>query len=179
MTFYIDDENANQNYSYATFEESIGGRPIFIFKQEVSLLIPVINQGIYDLATFNGHSQIPIYCDKSYYLFKGVSECAEAISIRGRGTINGEFENKFRSTSHSANARSFYVELELGFNGEFTYAGGWRVKATEFGVLIPENSNQSEDEKTFFKEVEGLTKDDLDFLLNKRQPELEDFVATL
>jgi hypothetical protein len=179
MKFYIDEENANQNYSYATFEESIGGRPLFIFKKEVSLIIPVINQGIYDLASFNDRSQIPIYCDKSYYLFKGVSECVEDISIRARGTINGEFEKKFHSNAHSGNARSYYIELEMGFNGQFTYGGVWRVKATEFGVLIPENANQSKDEKAFSKEVEELSKDDLDFLLNERQPELEDFVETL
>ena len=49
----------------------------------------------------------------------------------------------------------------MGFNGDFVYADGWRVKAGEFGVLIPSNSNPTEDEKTFFKDVERLTNDDI------------------
>ena len=179
MKFYIDDENVNKNYSYATFEESVGGRPIFIFKQETSLIIPVINQGIYDLKSFNGCSQTPVYFDKSYYFFRGVTECTESISIREGSTFRGEFENKYLNVVKVKNPKSFFVELEMGFNGEFVYAGAWKVIASEFGVLIPEGANQTEDEKIFFKKVEGLTKDDKDFLLNNGQAEFDDFIATL
>lgn len=179
MKFYIDDENASQNYSYATFEESIGGRPILIFKRESSLIIPVINQGIYDLESFNGRSQTPVYFNKSYYFFRGISEYTESISVREDGSFRGEFENKFRDKFQSMDPKCYYIELEIGFNGEFVYAGGWRVKANEFGVLIPEGSRQTEDEKIFFKDVEGLTDEDMDFLLSKGQAELEDFIKTL
>lgn len=179
MTFYLDEENANDNYSYATFEESIGGCPTFIYRQEISLIIPVINQGIYDLKSFNNGGQTPIYFDRSYYIFRGVSELTESMSIREGGNFAGVFENKFQSNDQSINFKSYYIELEKGFNGSFFYGAGWKAKAREFGVLIPKNANQTEDETAFFKDIKTLSNADLDFLLNRNQTELEDFIATL
>ncbi|ANE52122.1 hypothetical protein [Flavisolibacter tropicus] len=179
MRFYLDEENSNKNYSYATFEESIGGKPFFINKREISLIIPVINQGVYDLKTFNNGSQTPIYFDKSYYFFKDISEYFETLFIREDSIIKGEFNNKFKRGSQPDNQKSFYIELERGYNGSFFYGARWSVSASEFGVVIPESSRHSEDEQLFFKQFNTLSSDDLDFLLNNNQVELENFVKQL
>ena len=179
MRLYLDPNNATGSYSYATFEESIGGLPIFINRKLFYLIIPVINQGIYDLPSFNNGSQTPIYFERSYYFFKGVKELNEHIAVRENKTIKGRFHNHFQSKVDSRGNNDYRVELEMGFNGSFYYAGHWKVKATEFGVLIDEYSGQSEDEQKFFKNEESLNTQDRDFLLNKNQLHLEEFISLL
>jgi hypothetical protein len=179
MKLYLDPENATGNYSYATFEESIGGAPLLINRKLFYLIIPVINQGIYDLVSFNNGSQTPIYLDRSYYFFKGVKEFNEDIAVREDKTIKGRFHNHFLSQVDTRNSYDYRVELEMGYNGTFYYAGNWKVKAMQFGVLIDEFSGQSEDEQKFFKNEENLNSQDREFLLNKNQLQLEEFISLL
>lgn len=179
MKLYLDPDNATGNYSYATFEESIGGAPLLINRKLFYLIIPVINQGIYDLQSFNNGSQTPIYFDRSYYFFKGVKEFNEQIAVREDKTIKGRFHNHFQSQLDSSDNNEYRVELEMGYNGTFYYAGNWKVKAMEFAVLIDESSEQSEDEQKFFKNEETLNTQDKDFLLNKKQLHLDEFISLL
>jgi hypothetical protein len=167
MKLYLDPDNATGNYSYATFEESRGA-PLLINRKLFYLIIPVINQGIYDLLSFNNGSQTPIYFDRSYYFFKGVKEFNEHIAIREDKTIKGRFHNHFLSQLDTRDNYDYRVNLEMGYNGTFYYAGNWKVKAMEFGVLIDESSGQSEDEQKFFKNEENLNTQDKEFLLNKK-----------
>ena len=179
MDFYLDKENSTGNYSYATFEEAFGGRPRLILRNKAYLLIPVINQGIYDLQSFNNGSEIPIYIDYSYYFFSGIWELNEMISVRGDKSIRAHFENRFKSTTEYQTLEEFRIELEMGFNGEYLYAANWRVKAKQFGVLIPTHSKQSENDKLFFKDETSIDTIDRNFLLSKHQIHLEQFLSTL
>lgn len=178
---YFRDEKNPQNYSYATFEESLGGRPLFICKEDIYFIVPVINQGIYDLKSFNNGSSTPIYIDRSYYFFKGISELRESISIRENRSIKGKLENVFNAKEKGKGQNQFHVELDMGYNGDFFYAATWKVKSNEFGVLIPDTSRKSADDnnKQFFRNSESLHEDDINFLLNKGQSELDQFTATL
>lgn len=175
MQFYKDSANANGEYSYATFEEGMGGAPIFVSKKSNYLIIPVINQGIYNLPVLN-KSEDPIYFDRSYYFFKGVAEFTEQISIRSNKTIKGSFHNHFLSAFNIENCYNYRVELEMGYNGNFYYACNWKVSAIEFGVLIDQSALSSRDEYKFFKDEHNLNTNDLDFLLNKNQIHLERFL---
>lgn len=179
MKYFRDQENPKNNYSYATFEESIGGKTQFICRQEIYLIVPVINQGIYNLKSFNNGSDIPLYFDRSYYFFKRVTELKEHISIRENHSIRGKFENIFVTQLKGKQQDQFHVELEMGYNGTFFYAATWKVKANEFGVLIPESSNHSLNDKEFFKNEQLLQGDDINFLLNREQIELDQFILTL
>ncbi len=179
MDFYLDPENSKGNYSYATFHEAFGGKPVLTFKQDTYLLVPVINQGIYDLPSFNNGSQTPVYFDYSYYLFLAVSEFTEIISIRENKGIRGEIEKTGRLNSGTAKSDEFKVELEMGWNGEYIYAATWRVKAKQFGVLIPSYSKQSENDKIFFKNEKSLDTTDMNFLLGVDQIYLEQYLSNL
>jgi hypothetical protein len=182
MKFYIDEQNSKGDYCYHTFESSLSGEPLLILKKHLYLVIPTINLGIYDLKSFKDGLGEITFIDKSYYIFSKIFFYEESTSLRDERGLFGNLKTIYESKNALPQSYSndlYKIEMETGITKNYCYGAVWNVRCESFGIMIPENSLESMNEKDFKIFSYNVSDIDLCFLTNQNQNELNESIEKL